>query len=120
MAVTAIPLSKVTGLSDALANKVDAVEGKVLSSNDFTNELLNKLNGIASNAQVNVLEAVQLNGVALEIVDKAVNIPLATTSSAGMLSSTDKVKLDAFDPADITEMQSDINELRSSVTWGTI
>lgn len=120
LAVTAIPLSKVTGLSDALANKVDAVEGKVLSSNDFTNELLNKLNGIASNAQVNVLEAVQLNGVALEIVDKAVNIPLATTSSAGMLSSTDKVKLDAFDPADITEMQSDINELRSSVTWGTI
>lgn len=120
LAVTAIPLSKVTGLSDALANKVDAVEGKVLSSNDFTNELLNKLNGIASNAQVNVLEAVQLNGVALEIADKAVNIPLATTSSAGMLSSTDKVKLDAFDPADITEMQSDINELRSSVTWGTI
>lgn len=120
LAVTAIPLSKVTGLSDALANKVDAVEGKVLSSNDFTDELLDKLNGIASNAQVNALEAVQLNGVALEIVDKAVNIPLATTSAAGMLSATDKVKLDAFDPADITEIQSDINGLKLSVTWGTI
>lgn len=37
-----------------LNKKVDAVEGKVLSSNDFTDTLKNKLDGIAANAEVNV------------------------------------------------------------------
>ena len=33
-----------------LPNKVDKVKGKGLSTNDFTNELLEKLNGIDTNA----------------------------------------------------------------------
>ena len=37
-----------------LANKVDKVSGKGLSTNDFTDALLTKLNGIASGAEVNV------------------------------------------------------------------
>lgn len=36
------------------ANKVDKVTGKGLSTNDFTNTLLTKLNGIESGAEVNV------------------------------------------------------------------
>ena len=36
------------------ANKVDKVTGKGLSTNDFTNALLTKLNGIESGAEVNV------------------------------------------------------------------
>lgn len=38
----------------SLDNKVDKVSGKGLSTNDFTNTLKNKLDGIAANAEVNV------------------------------------------------------------------
>lgn len=41
-------------IASYLAGKVDKVNGKGLSENDFTTTLLNKLNGIASNAEVNV------------------------------------------------------------------
>lgn len=37
-------------LEQALENKVDKVEGKTLSTNDFTNEYKNKLDGIETNA----------------------------------------------------------------------
>ena len=40
--------------TDALGLKVDAVSGMGLSSNDFTNNDVSKLNGIESGAQVNV------------------------------------------------------------------
>lgn len=39
---------------DLLAGKVDKVEGKGLSTNDFTDALKNKLDGIAAGAEVNV------------------------------------------------------------------
>lgn len=41
-------------INTALGNKVDKVSGKGLSTNDFTTALLNKLNGIAAGAEVNV------------------------------------------------------------------
>lgn len=41
-------------IRDLLDEKVDKVEGKGLSANDFTDTLKNKLNGIASGAEVNV------------------------------------------------------------------
>ncbi len=41
-------------LSTALDTKVDKVAGKDLSSNDFTDELKNKLDNIASGAEANV------------------------------------------------------------------
>ena len=43
-----------TELTDELKSKVDAEEGKGLSTEDFTTTLKNKLNGIASGAEVNV------------------------------------------------------------------
>lgn len=42
------------GIYTALAGKVDKETGKGLSTNDFTNALLSKLNGIAAGAEVNV------------------------------------------------------------------
>lgn len=39
---------KIAGLDAALAGKVDKVEGKVLSSNDLTDELLEKINGLSN------------------------------------------------------------------------
>lgn len=40
-------------ITNALANKVDKIAGKQLSTEDFTTVLLNKLNGIAAGAQTN-------------------------------------------------------------------
>lgn len=45
-----------------------------------------KLDGVASGAQVNIIETVKMNGTALTVSSKAVNIPLmgaATSSTAG-------------------------------------
>lgn len=46
--------SAINELNSELANKVDKVSGKGLSTNDFTTAYMNKLNGIASGAEVNV------------------------------------------------------------------
>ena len=47
-------LSDQTDLQSALDNKVDKVVGKGLSTNDFTDDLETKLNGIEAGAEVNV------------------------------------------------------------------
>ena len=89
LSVVSIAQSQVAGLTDALAGKVNVETGKGLSTNDFTNELLQKLNGIEAGAEVNVIESISLNSVPLEISGKAVNIPIATTGALGLvLSST--------------------------------
>ena len=56
------------------------------STNDFTNELKSKLDGIAEGAQANVLEGVKVNGTALSIAEKMVNILIATGATNGTLS----------------------------------
>ena len=58
LGIAAIEMAKVTGLADALGNKVDKEAGKGLSSNDLTDALLNKLNSVADGAQVNVIDSV--------------------------------------------------------------
>ena len=86
--ILAIAQSQVAGLSDALADKVDAEDGKGLSENDFTTTLLDELNGIEAGAEVNVIESISLNSVPLEISGKVVNIPIATVGSLGVVQST--------------------------------
>lgn len=58
------------------------------SSNDFTDELLSKLNGIAEGAQVNAIEKVQINGTDVAIgTGKVVNLTglqAALTAGAGI------------------------------------
>lgn len=88
LSILSISQSQVAGLTDALADKVDAEEGKGLSENDFTTTLLEKLNGIEAGAEVNVIESISLNSVPLEISSKAVNIPIATVGSLGVVQST--------------------------------
>lgn len=61
---------------------VAKVDGKELSDENFTTELLTKLNGIAENAQVNVLEGVKVNGVVLTIDgNKVVDVTVPTKVS---------------------------------------
>lgn len=60
-----------------LTKKVNSETGKGLSTNDFSNDYKNKLNGIASGSQVNVLEAISVDGVTQSISNKKVNIDLS-------------------------------------------
>jgi len=64
--------------------------GKGLSTNDFTDAYETKLTGIETGAQVNVIEEVQLNGTALQVTDKSINIQIpagATVSFTGTKDS---------------------------------
>jgi len=57
-----IDQTKIAGLVTDLSNKVDKVEGKGLSTNDYTNDDKNKLAGIEDNAQRNIIEHIYVNG----------------------------------------------------------
>lgn len=83
-----LPAANVNGLTELLATKVDKEEGKTLTSNDFTNELLEKLNGISAGANANVIEKVQIGDTALPIVEKAVTLPGATADQLGLVKSS--------------------------------
>ena len=105
-------------LRTLIATKVDTVSGKGLSSNDYTDAEKTKLSGIASGANVNVIEGVQLNGTDLAITNKKVNVvtsppSVATTTADGLMSSTDKSKLDG-----ITE-SADAVSVSQTLTSGT-
>lgn len=62
-AEAAIQQSKIANLTTDLFNKVDKVNGKQLSTNDYSNEDKAKLTGIEAGAQRNVIEHIFLNGV---------------------------------------------------------
>lgn len=77
-----------------LADKVDKVDGKGLSTNDYTSDEKTKLANIAAGAQVNVLEGVQKNGQPVTITNKIANItvPTATsdlTNDSGFITTAD-------------------------------
>ena len=57
-----IQQSKIANLDTTLNTKVDKVDGKSLTSNDFTDELKEKLEGIAEGAQRNTIEHILVNG----------------------------------------------------------
>lgn len=71
----------------AVDSKVDKVEGMGLSTNDFTDTLLAKLNEIEDGAQANVIEKISIGGSVLDVVDKIVEIPVATTEKVGLVKS---------------------------------
>lgn len=71
----------ISKIKSALGGKVDVVSGKGLSTNDYTNAEKNKLSGIASGAQVNVIESVSVNGTKIEPSSKAVAISVPTKVS---------------------------------------
>ena len=100
-------------LQGNIDKKVDKVEGKGLSTNDYTTEEKTKLEGIASGAQVNVIETVKVNGVALTPADKAVDVTVPT----GALASKDKVAKTDLADALKTEIEGKLN---SSAVTGDI
>ena len=70
-----------TAMLSALSLKVDKISGKGLSTEDYTSVEKTKLDGIASGAQVNVIEAVKVNGAARPISAKTVDIAVPTKIS---------------------------------------
>ena len=67
--------SKLAGI-DA-DNIVYKEKGKGLSSNDYTNAEKEKLAGIEEGAQVNIIQQIKVDGTALTVTNKSVNIPLS-------------------------------------------
>lgn len=83
----------ISKIKSALDGKVDVEIGKGLSTNDYTNAEKNKLSGIASGAQANVIESVNVNGTKVEPSSKAVDISVPTkvsqlTNDSGFQTST--------------------------------
>lgn len=78
-------------ITEELNKKVDKVDGKGLSTNDFTNELKDKLNAVNENGEANVLTGVKTaDGNELAIADKKVTLPNFALKSD--ISSVYKVK----------------------------
>lgn len=77
----------IADLQSAVEGKVDAEVGKSLVSDT----LIAKLEAIEEVAQVNKIEAVKVGDTLLEIVDKSVNIPVATADTLGVVKGSDEV-----------------------------
>ena len=101
----------VQGIKAMLNKKVDKVEGKGLSTNDYTNEEKVKLSGlqnyvhpndpgnkhIPSGGQTNQVLKWSADGTATWGEDKDTTYEVATGSKDGLMSSTDKTKLDGIE-----------------------
>ena len=77
-------------VSSMVSNKVDKVDGKGLSTNDLTSALKSNYDKAythsqsthaPTNAQANVIESVKVNGTALSVSSKAVNVTVPTKTS---------------------------------------
>lgn len=75
----------VTALNAAIGNKVDKVEGKGLSTEDFTTALKNKLDSLP-----------EITASDVESWNNKASTAVATTSSNGLMSSADKARLDGI------------------------
>ena len=97
-------------ITNSLATKVDKITGKGLSANDFTDILLNKLNGIAAGANNythpsshpgSMITEDSTHRFATDAEKSAWNAKAGTTtatvSANGLMSSSDKSKLDGVE-----------------------
>lgn len=96
------------GIEGRLAGKVDKVDGKGLSTNNYTSNEKEKLANIESNAQVNVLEGIQKNGANVTITNKIANIAVPTNTNelingAGFQTASDVATAIESALADITD-----------------
>lgn len=70
-----------TAMNTAIQGKVDKVNGKGLSENDFTTTEKSKLAAIDAGAQVNAIEHIKVNNTEQTITDKTVNIVMPTAAN---------------------------------------
>ena len=119
----------VSKVKELLSAKVDKIDGKSLSTNDFTNDLLTKLNGIASGATKTTvdtaLSSTSTNPVQNKVVNSALGAkapiasptftgtPKAPTATAG--TSTTQIATTAFVTTAITTAIEGITGIDFSV-----
>lgn len=78
----AVDIKVPTKTSDLINNSNFAVDANyVHTDNNYTTDEKNKLNGIATGAQVNVIESIKVNGTAQTITNKAINIAVPTNNN---------------------------------------
>lgn len=106
-------------VTEKLAGKVDKVEGKGLSANDFTDVLKAKLEAIEEGGQVNIIETVKVNGEALEVADKTVDVTVPTALADLSEDDTHKVAT-AAQLTQIATNKSDLDVLKADGGDGSI
>ena len=99
-------------VSNLDGNKVDKVAGKQLSTEDYSTEEKTKLNGIASGAQVNVLENLTMGGTALAKNNKTIEIKDPEVTNARQ--STAKGKTFESVDARIEELEADVDNIETT------
>ena len=108
----AIQQSKIANLDTTFSTKVDKVEGKTLTSNDFTDELKQKLEGIEDGAARNSIEHILVNGTettptTVGQLNNAVNLNISEFTDAAQL------KLDSI------ETGAEVNTIKKIIYNGT-
>ena len=112
---------RTTAIQAIESKKVDKVDGKVLSSNDFTDVLLNKLNGIEEHANyiTKVSELLNDSGFQTEAEVEAA-IQKIIGSAPGVLDTLEEIaKALGDDPNFATTMTQKLNELTTKIETET-
>lgn len=73
-------------ISSLESGKVDKIDGKGLSTNDYTTSEKSKLGGIAAGAQVNVIEEIHVNGAKVSPTGKTVDISISEVGQTGNIN----------------------------------
>lgn len=68
-------------IKNVLINKVDKIDGKGLSTNDFTTQEKIKLSSVEGGAQANIIQGIQVNGTNTVPSNKVVSISIPTSTS---------------------------------------
>jgi hypothetical protein len=74
-------------ISNAVSGKVDAEEGKSL----VADSLIAKLESLSEDALDGKIESISVGGTLLDIVEKCVNIPIATTDVLGVVKGSEEI-----------------------------
>jgi hypothetical protein len=82
-----VAAGNVEGLEDWITARAGTLEG--LTENNFSDAMLTKLEGIATGAEVNLINSITRGGVATTITNKNVDIPVATMETLGLVKSSD-------------------------------
>lgn len=91
-----------------------AIEWFTPSTNDFTEDDKEKLDGIEPGANKNLIEIIRLNGVDLDISEKAVNIPIASKTAGVVVSSDAENKVSVAEDGSMEVNNVNVNKLVQS------
>lgn len=89
-------------------NKVDKVQGKGLSTNDYTTTEKDKLAGIESNAQVNKIENIIVNDVQTQVDQKSVRLTIPEKVSELENDDNYVQEVNLYNGAKITDLEEGI------------